>query len=89
MQDQILLLLSPILVNIVASSVKKIKPIKFSGYKKSILRFIVAALSFLAVIAGSMYTGVDIDIMSIETFVDVLLKFLEATGIYFFMKVKK
>jgi len=81
--------LSPFLVALITKYVKSLDSIKLSKFKKTITRFIVAVLSFGAVILTAILTDGEVDAISIESFADSLLTFLEATGIYFLVKPKK
>lgn len=83
------LTLSPLVIAFLTQGVKKIKAVKLSGYKKTILRFVAGALSFGAVVVGAIVTGGEVDAVSIETFANTILVFFSTTGIYFFAKKKK
>ena len=77
------LTLSPLVIAVLTQGVKKLKVVKVSGYKKTILRFAAGALSFGAVIATAITTGGEVDAVSIETFASTVLVFFSTTGVYF------
>ncbi len=83
------LTLSPLVIAFLTQGVKKLKAVKVSGYKKTILRFAAGLLSFGAVIATAVATGGEVDAVSIETFASTVLVFLATTGTYFFAKKPK
>jgi hypothetical protein len=83
------LTLSPILVAVLTGGVKKLKTVKISGYKKTILRLVVGVLSFGSVVAGAVVTGGEVDAVSIETLSNTILVFLSASGVYLFAKKPK
>jgi len=86
--EQLLLLLSPFVVALLTSGVKKIgaSNILSNGSRKPILRFVVALFSFLSVVGSSVLSGGEVDPMDIQSFADALLVFLGSTGVYFFAK---
>lgn len=81
-----LLTLSPFVVAVLSSILKPTKTMNLGGYRKTILRFGVVALSFGAVIGTSILTSQEVDVTSIQTFSEALLTFLGSTGVYFLAK---
>ncbi|MCK5018422.1 MAG: hypothetical protein KAS32_15290 [Candidatus Peribacteraceae bacterium] len=81
-----LLTLSPFVVAVLSSILKPSKTSKIGGYRKTVLRFGVVLLSFVAVIGSAFLTESEVDITSIQTFSDALLTFLGSTGVYFLAK---
>lgn len=84
--ETILLALSPLAVAVVTQGVKKIQAIKLSGYYTVVVRTAAVVLSFAGTVLASVVSGAEIDPVSIETFVQTILTFLSATGMYFFVK---
>lgn len=84
--ETLLLALSPFLVALVTWGVKQFGTVAKSTGRTTILRFLVAAFSYFAIIGSAYLSGVDVDPASTETFVEALLVFLGSTGVYFFGK---
>lgn len=87
--SQILLAISPVLVSAVTALVKPTKTIISSGYRSVAIRFGVVLLSFGAVVGTAFLSGQEVDVMSIDTFVQGILVFIGATGTYFWSKYRK
>jgi len=88
--ESLLVVLSPVVVWSVTQGVKKIQTIKFldDPVRTGVLRFSVAALSFLAAIGSSLLNGQNVDVVSIQTFSDTAVAFLGATGMHYFFSRK-
>ncbi len=88
--ESLLLLLSPFVVSIITSGVKRLRASKVltRNKRKVVLRFVVAFLSFAAVVGGSILSGNAVDPVAIETFAETLMVLLSSTGLYFFAKKK-
>ena len=88
--ENLLFLLAPLFVSLVTSGVKWLGATNFlqNGYKKVILRFLVALLSFGSVVGGTLLTGGEVDPLAVETFVQATTVFFAASGVYFFSKSK-
>ena len=86
--SQILLAISPVLVSALTSVLKPAKDIVFLGYRNTVLRFLVALLSFGAIVGTSFLAEKEVDTVSIETFVQTFLVFIGATGTHFWFKYK-
>lgn len=87
--SQLLLAISPVLVSWLTNLVKPSKDVVIGGFRKTVLRFGVAFLSFGAVVGTAFLANQQVEAVSIETFVQALLVFLGASGIYFWQKYKK
>lgn len=87
--SQILLAISPVLVSLVTNLVKPSKTVIVGGFRKTVLRFGVAILSFGAVVCTAFLSNQQVDAVSIDTFVQAVLVFLGASGIYFWNKYRK
>lgn len=86
----ILLAISPVLVSGITQVVKPPKILFSDGsFRTTALRFGVALLSFGAVVGTAWLGGQEVDSISVQTFVDAVLVFIGATGIYFWAKFKK
>ena len=85
----VLLALSPWIIKAITNLVKKAQTVKFSGGKVTIIRFVVAVLSFLTALGTSVLSGEELDGNVISTLAESLIVFLGATGAYFFEKLKK
>lgn len=83
--------LSPVAVALITTGIKELKAWKSftNGGRKATLRFIVAALSFGAIVGGALLSGGEVEAMSVEVFVEAGMVFLSSTGLYFFTKKKK
>lgn len=87
--EVLLLLLSPFVVAIITSGIKHFRPVSLTeGAKKYGIRFVVAILSFAAVVGSAIVSGGEVDPIAIETFSTALMVFLSSTGVYFFAKKK-
>lgn len=86
---QLLLAISPVLVSALTALVKPSQTVKFGGYRTTVLRFGVAALSFGAVVGTAFLGNSQVELVSIETFVQAFLVFIGATGMYFWAKYRK
>jgi hypothetical protein len=86
--DPIILTLSPLVVALVSQFVKKIALSNLVGYRKVVLRFLTAVLSFGAVVSTAMLAGQEVELLAIETFSSAFLVFIGATGAYFLGKTK-
>lgn len=84
--ENLLLTLSPFLVAAISKWVKPPKHVHLVGYRKIVIRFGVAVLSFGAVIGSAFLSGQEIDVISVTTFSEAILTFLGATGTYFLVK---
>lgn len=87
--SQILLAISPVLVTWLTNLVKPSKTTVIGGYRATVLRFGVAFLSFGAVVGTAFLANQQVDVVSIETFVQAILVFFGASGIYFWNKYRK
>lgn len=74
--------LTPIVVSLLTQATKKIEGIQLSDYRKSIVRFIVALLSFAAAVGLSALEGTSVEPTAIETFATAFVNFLGALGTY-------
>jgi len=88
MLNQILTVLAPVAVSIVAQGSKYLVPI-LQRVNKTWLIALVAVLSFLAAIAQSAMTGNPVDVTSIQVFTDTLMNLIGATGVYLLSKNTK
>lgn len=86
--ETLLVALSPFIIAMITSGVKRIEAIELSDARKHIIRFIVALFSFAAAVLTALLSGGEVDPMSIETFVNALVTFIAATGVYFLGKKK-
>lgn len=88
--EAILVMLSPFAVSGVTWVIKKLgvtSPLS-NGWETAVLRLIVAALSFGAIVGSAKLTGVPVEATSIQTFVLSVMTFFGATGVYFFSSKK-
>lgn len=93
MLETIIVVATPIVVSGIGWVVKWVMANKTvllnNGYRKTILRAVVAVASFIVVLGGAVLTGVEVDAVSIDTFAQSIVAFFGATGIYFLAKAKK
>jgi len=92
--ENLLLVLSPIVVAIIGQGVKKLVNFgtmisQTSVFHTALIRFLVALLSFGGVILSAILSNSQVDVTAISTFAEALLVFLGATGIFFLAKKKK
>lgn len=80
------LVVSPFLIKWITSGVKRISTVRFAEGKTFILRFVVAALSFVSAVILAWMNGVDINADIISVFADAIVTFISATGLYFWAK---
>lgn len=90
--SELFLLLSPFVVSLLSSAVKKFiaGPLSVlkNGYRRGILRFIVALLAYGSIIGGASLSGVAIDPAASMIFVEAFGVFLASSGVYFIAKKK-
>jgi hypothetical protein len=90
--EALLTALSPLIVSLLAKWLKPAKARFQLGSEGSLrrlgVRSLVAFLSLGAAFGTSLLTGAEIDIVSIDTFVQTFVTFLGATGIYYLAKAK-
>lgn len=87
--SQLLLAISPVLVSWLTNLVKPSSSTTIGGYRATVLRFGVAFLSYSSVVGTAFLANQQVELVSTETFVQSLLVFLGASGIYFWAKYKK
>lgn len=86
--SQILLAISPFLVSGLSQLLKPSRELFSNGFRRTVLRFGVALLSFGAITGTAVLAGSEVDMLSIETFVQTALVFVGATGTYFWTKYR-
>lgn len=79
-------LASPFVVEFLTNGVKRLQAVKYSNYRKVVLRFAAVVFAFGATLATGLADGTEIDPASIDTLVQGLMTFGAATGIYLFKK---
>lgn len=86
--ETILLALSPIVVPLVMSLVKRLGTFDSlrDGFRSVAIRFGVALLSFGAVMGAALLNGQSVDPASVQAFMDSFLVFMASTGTYFMAK---
>lgn len=86
-----ILVLSPFVVNLLTTLIKKIKPLSMlnEGFRTAIVRFVVALLSFGSAIGIAYLSGSSVDSTVLTVFSDALLTFIGSTGLFFFGKKKE
>jgi hypothetical protein len=83
--ENFIFLLAPIVVSLITTGIKKLRTVKFN---KSVLRVIVAVLSFGSVLGTALLSGEQVNVAHIETFVEAIFVFLSSTGVYLLSKKK-
>ena len=71
--EAILLAFTPLVVNVVTQSVKKVQTINFSANRVVLLRTIAGVLSFVSAVLVAMATGTEVDQSVIANFVETTL----------------
>lgn len=85
--ENLLVLLAPVVVSLLSSGLKKLGKVSLKkGLGKKSLRLGVAVLSFGGAVGTAYLSGVEVDTLSVETFVSAVFVFLSSTGLYFFAK---
>lgn len=86
----LLVALAPFAVTLITNGVKKLGAVDMftSGFRKNVLRFLVALFSYLAVVGTAVASGQEVSLLETQTFVDALVVFLGSTGVYFFSQPK-
>jgi hypothetical protein len=83
--ESFLSLLAPVVVSGLTQVSKYIVPALLKISNKWLV-LIVAVLSYIVALANSVITGQPVDPVSLQTFADMLVNLLGATGLYFFTK---
>lgn len=86
--EDLLLLAVPVVVSYLVEVIKRLKKIKFSSHKASILQMLALTLSFVGVVAGSLAAGQDIPVTEVTFYIEGLLTFATTQVIYLFGKAK-
>lgn len=86
--ESLIVLAVPIVVTLLTQIVKSVTSIKFSDYKKSILRLFAATASFAGVVATAAATEGHVDPGAVEIYAEALAAFLATQIPYWMAKVK-
>lgn len=86
--ESLILLAVPIVASVLTQMVKSISSIKFSDYKKSILRFVAATLSFIGVVLTSAMAGEEVSATEIEVYVQTFAAFMATQIPYWMAKLR-
>lgn len=88
--ENLLLLLSPVLVALAVQLTKKVtSSVKVSTpRRKALLRLLVAILSYGTIVGAAVLNGVEVDPVAVETLVGAVLVFASSQGLYFLGKKK-
>ena len=84
--EALLLLATPIVASFVTEQIKKLKRIRLSNRKKSILRASALTLSFVGVVGSAVATGQDVPVDEIQTYLDAVVAFAATQVPYMFGK---
>ena len=84
--DLLVLALSPVLVVLITSGVKKMQSVSVSENKAVWLRLLVTLLAVVSSAINSWVNGSDFDVASAETLVNGFLVALSSQGLYFLSK---
>lgn len=88
--ENLLFLVSPIVVSLVTSGLKKLnlQSVLTTGKRRAFMRVVVALLAYGVVNGTAALAGGEVDPVATETLVKAVMVFLGSTGVYFFA-VKK
>lgn len=84
--ELLLTALAPFVVTAITQGFKKLKSVRLSEYRKTLLRFVAVLLSFASSVVVAVVSGGDLDVADVETFAHALLTFLGSTGVYLLSK---
>lgn len=84
--EALFLLAVPIVVTVLTQMVKSFESIRYSDYKKSILRFAAATFSFFGIVTASVASGESVSAGEIEVYAQTLAAFLATQVPYLLAK---
>jgi len=84
--QEILLVLSPILVMLITQGVKQAQSIELAPNRVALIRFLVAVMALGSAVGTALLTGGDLDEGVVRIFVDTTFVFAGATFIHYLKK---
>jgi len=84
--QEILLVLSPILVMLITQGVKQAQSIEFAPNRVALIRFLVATMALGSAVGTALLTGGDLDEGVVRIFIETVFVF---SGAHFFHYLKK